>query len=219
MVEDVHAEYRLKPKLREAIERTLILEFETVRQEAAHERDRLFRRQKRLLAEREKLLQAHYAEAIPLDLLKTEQDRIRNTLAQITERLQRTEIEYNACETNLVASLKFLENSHATYLEADSTLRRQINQALFKRIHIERDGGVRAELTEPFNSLLSPDVRDLVATANSPEIVDWQAWEDSFNANTHGESPVGVGLTYTKLVDPAGLEPATFALPARRSPS
>ena len=87
-VEDVHAEYRLKPELREAIERTLILEFETIRQEAAEERKRLLKRQQRLLAERDKLLQAHYAEAIPLDLLKTEQDRIRNSLSQISDRLR-----------------------------------------------------------------------------------------------------------------------------------
>jgi site-specific DNA recombinase len=82
-VEDVYIEYRLKPELREAIERTLILEFEAVRQEAATERGRLLKRQQPLYAERDKLLQAHYAEAIPLDLLKTEQDRIRTSLGQI----------------------------------------------------------------------------------------------------------------------------------------
>src|SRR5262245_59994339 len=99
---DVHAEYTLKPKLREAIERTLILEFEVVRQEAEPEWARLLKRQKRLLAEPDKLLQAHYAEAIPLDLFKTEQDRIRNALGQISAVLVGTETEYSACQTVLV---------------------------------------------------------------------------------------------------------------------
>jgi site-specific DNA recombinase len=219
-VEDVHAEYRLKPELGEAIERTLILEFETVRREAADERQRLLKRQKRLLAERDKLLQAHYAEAIPLDLLKSEQDRIRDSLSQISDRLSRTEFEYNACETNLVAALKFLEDNYATYLEADTTLRRQINQALFKRIYIERSGNVRADLTEPFSSLLSPTVRDLVATrTQSDHLLDWKAWEDSFNDNTHERDPVGVGLSYESLVGGTGLEPVTPSLSSWCSPN
>ena len=207
-VEQEYAEHRLKPALREAIERTLILEFEAVRQEAATERKRLLKRQQRLYAERDKLLQAHYAEAIPLDLLKSEQDRIRTSLSQITQRLDRTEIQYNACETNLVACLKFLEDAHATYLSADAILRRQMNQALFKRIKIERNGGVRADLTETFSALLGPEVRDLVATtAETGDVFNWHALETSFNDNTHGD-PVGVGLTYETLVDQTGLEPS-----------
>jgi site-specific DNA recombinase len=90
-----------------AIGRALILEFEAVRQEAEQERTRLLKRQQRLLAERDKLLQAHYAEAIPLDLLKTEQDRIRNSLGQVSDRLSGTDTQYNTCEAILVASLKF----------------------------------------------------------------------------------------------------------------
>ena len=184
------------------MERTLIIEFEAVRQEADQERRRLLKRQQRLLAERDKLLQAHYAEAVPLDLLKSEQDRIRGPLSQIIERLARTEFEYNACETNLVAALKFLENSYRTYLDADEVLRRQINQALFKRINIDRGGKVNADLTEPFSSLLSPAVRDLVAAKDSTsDVTDWKAREDSFNDNTREEDPAGVGLTYETMVE------------------
>jgi hypothetical protein len=107
-------------------------------------------------------------------------------------------------EATLVASLKFLEDGHGTYLGADPILRRQINQALFKRIRIERNGGVRADLTEPFSSLLSPAIRDLVATRVGDEALQWRAWEDSINDNTHGDLPVGVGLTYESLVVPTG---------------
>ena len=217
-VEEVHAGYGLKSELREAIERTLIIEFESVRREAAEERKRLLKRQQRLMSERDKLLQAHYAEAIPLDLLKSEQDRIRTSLSQISARLSGTEVHYNACETNLMACLSFLEDGHAMYLGADAVLRRQINQALFKRIYIERSGDVRADLSEPFTSLLSPGVRDLVATKAGDHVLDWQAWEDSFNDNTHGD-PVGVGSTYETLVGGTGLEPVTPSLSSWCSPN
>ena len=41
----------------------------------------------RLINERSKLLQAHYAGAVPLDLLKSEQDRIGGQLALVDGRL------------------------------------------------------------------------------------------------------------------------------------
>ena len=44
-------------------------------------------RQRKLLDERSKLLEAHYAAAIPLDRLKTEQDRIGGELDRIEQRL------------------------------------------------------------------------------------------------------------------------------------
>jgi hypothetical protein len=111
-----------------------------------------------------------------------------------------------------VAALQFLEDSHAMYLGADTTLRRQINQALFNRIYIERSGGIRADLTEPFSTLLSRPVRELVA-ANSEagHVVDWKSWEDSFNDNTRGDT-AGVGLSHETMVGGTGLEAASPGL-------
>ncbi len=225
-VESLYMDYRLEPDLRVSIERALILEFETVRKEAAAEQARLLKRQQRLMAERAKLLQAHYAEAIPIDLLKSEQDRIRSALSQISERLAATETSYNTIENNLVASLGFLENAHHTYATAGPQLRRQLNQALYKRIHIDQDGDIRADLTEPFDTLLGPTVRDLATrTPETPE-PDWKAWEESFNDNTHEEDPVGVisrphghGSNYEVLVGGTGLEPVTPSLSSWCSPN
>jgi hypothetical protein len=178
-------------------------------QEAGEERERLLRRQQRLFTERDKLLQAHYAEAIPLDLLKTEQDRISGALSQISERLAATETSYNAIETNLIAALGFLEDNHSTYITARPQLRRLINQALFKRILIDQTGDIRADLTEPFSTLLSQPVRQL-AEARVGQ-VDWSAWETSFNEpDASEEAP---GFNQTILVSGTGLEPVTPSLP------
>jgi DNA invertase Pin-like site-specific DNA recombinase len=207
-VEDLHAEYRLAPELTSALEHTLILEFETTRKQADAERDRLLRRQQRLLAEREKLLQAHYAEAIPLDLLRDEQERIRDALAQINQRLGSSEQAYGQIEKNLVAVLSFLEDNHATYLKSGSQVRREINQALFKKIYVKESGEIRGELAEPFNTLLSPSVRALTS-AHVPE-ADWSAWEASFNEPEALEG--APGLSQTTLVGGTGLEPVTPSL-------
>jgi site-specific DNA recombinase len=207
-VENLHAEYRLDPEFASAMEHTLIIEFESFRKEADEERERLMKRQQRLLAEREKLLQAHYAEAIPLDLLRDEQERIRVALAQINERLGSTERRYGEIERNLVLALGLLENNHARYLKARPQLRREINQALFTRIYVDQTGDVRGELAEPFNTLLSGPVRAL-ATSRAPQ-VNWSAWEASFNEPEASEE--APGLSQTILVGGTGLEPVTPSL-------
>jgi hypothetical protein len=68
-------------------------------------------------------------------------------------------------------SLGFLKNNHAMYLKAGPQLRREINQALLKRIYVDQSGDVRGELAEPFDTLLSRPVRHLAA-AQAPDI-DW----------------------------------------------
>jgi site-specific DNA recombinase len=107
---DHYADYELKPDVRIAIEQTLTSEFETIREEAAAERQRLLKRQQRLLAERSKLLQAHYAEAIPLDLLKSEQDRSAAPSPKSTNDSSLPRASYTLIEHNLSGTLRFLEN-------------------------------------------------------------------------------------------------------------
>ena len=61
--------------------------FDALAASTADERNVLATQKATLETGQVKLLQGHYADAIPLDLLKTEQDRIRASLRQITNRL------------------------------------------------------------------------------------------------------------------------------------
>jgi len=95
-------------------------------------------------------------------------------------------------------------------------IKRQINQALFKRIEVEQDGDIHADLTEPFRTLLSPAVRNLATTSPAEQDgsePDWRTWEDSFNDNTHEEDLVGAisrprgrGLNYEVMVELIGFK-------------
>ncbi|OHU33639.1 hypothetical protein [Mycobacteroides chelonae] len=59
----------------------------------------------RLERERASLLQTRCAQAVPLDLLKTEQGRIARSLAEITERLAATTMEFQQFERALTTAL------------------------------------------------------------------------------------------------------------------
>lgn len=85
---------------------------------AAKERRRLAAAKSRLDAERTLLLQAHYAGAIPLDLLKAEQNRISRELGTITERLAATAVEFDPIAANLDRVLALAGDWHQVYRAA-----------------------------------------------------------------------------------------------------
>jgi hypothetical protein len=105
-------------------------------------------------SEREKLLKAHYAEAVPLDLLKREQARIGKEMAAAQAALGRLNTELGAVERGLNQALALVADCHQLYLDAPPHIRRQLNQAVFERIFVE-DGDVpTGQLASPFGELL-----------------------------------------------------------------
>ena len=134
-------------------------ELSKLRADAEHERATQERRLRKLEGERKKLLDAHYADAIPLDLLKSEQARIATEVAAIEGRQVAIEGDFKLAETNLQRALTRAGDCMAAYREAPDKLRRQFNLAFFTRLLIDDDCNVTGELAEPFDVLLGDDLR------------------------------------------------------------
>jgi site-specific DNA recombinase len=77
----------------------LVAEFSRYRTNSERERGQQERRLRKLTGERKKLLDAHYADAIPLDLLKSEQDRIATEAANAEGRLSEIASDFQKAET------------------------------------------------------------------------------------------------------------------------
>lgn len=77
--------------------------------------------------DRMNLLQAHYAGAVPIDLLKQEQDHIANQVGDIQHRLEAHHDEYASARANLDDSLGLLANIVSIYQRADDANRRPCN--------------------------------------------------------------------------------------------
>jgi site-specific DNA recombinase len=223
-----YAVHELTADERDALEQALGQELAAHREEATVERGKLLKRQRRLLDERAKLLQAHYADAVPLDLLKSEQSRIRTALAQIDQRLAATDHQHELTDANLKNALALATNAQAAYITAPDSVRRQLNQVLFTQIYVDEDGDVSSDLAEPFNVLLSPEVRQLAAArvpqaSSQTHEPDWQVWETSFteegahdlvvSASGSKRPPRGRGLNYETLVEAGGIEPPSAVAP------
>jgi site-specific DNA recombinase len=164
----------------------------SVERQARRERKRILD----LEAERRKLLQAHLGGAVPLDLLKEEQDRITKELANAGAVLANTEVHWESLEINLTMALGLASHFGQAYRKADDTERRWFNQAVVESIHVDVGGEIRkVTLAEPFRTLLDSG---LVSRLQA-EIENRQPQE------------VG-GLTTVKLVVLSGFEPPTSTL-------
>ncbi len=144
----------LPADVREALRRAVLDLAERTQSEQTAEIGRQSARLARLDAEREKLLKAHYAEAVPLDLLKREQARIGNEMAATQAALGRLNTELGSVERGLDQALTLVADCHRLYQAAPPHIRRQLNQAVFERIFVE-DGDVpTGQLASPFGELL-----------------------------------------------------------------
>ncbi len=109
--------------------------------------------------ERGKLLQAHYAGAVPLDLLATEQDRIARRLAFLDAQINADDIEYEQAKAHLEDCLALAGDCHAIYMSIDDSLRRLANQAFFDKLTVTDADTIDGQPGEPFNILFDPDVQ------------------------------------------------------------
>lgn len=107
----------------------------------------------RLETESDKLLAAHFADAIDLPALKRHQDRIRAGLADVNRRLAEHSEHYTGGRAFLHDSLRLLTDAHRIYQRSGDADRRLANQAFYTRLDITDDEQLRPRLAEPFATI------------------------------------------------------------------
>jgi site-specific DNA recombinase len=206
----------------------LIEELSKLRASAGRERRVQTRRLVKLQGERKKLLDAHYADAIPLELLKTEQARISAEVNAAEGRLLATAADSDNTERNLHAAISLIGDCERAYREASTAVRRKFNQAFFRQILIDDEYTITGEYNEPFDVLLGDDLLQAAAaragenvrTAVEEALRQRETAETGLNEQRPREplvlvgaepapTPVlgGRGFSQKLLVRPRGLEP------------
>lgn len=105
-------------------------------------------------AERQKLMQAYYANAIDITMLKAEQDRIAAEVSSAQNRLDAVGDQLDEWGEILELAMKLASSCDRAYKKASNHERRLLNQAFFEKIEVR--GGKIAEVTfaDPFGSIL-----------------------------------------------------------------
>ena len=229
-ISEHYRKIQLEPELREVVETMLVEELRAARKDSEAEVKGLAREREKLERQREKLMQAHYEGAIPVDLLKMEQDRIADALLRIKSRLEASLAHFDEVEDNLKAALDLTVDCALAYRAAPEHVKKQFNQVFFSRVLVHGDSSITAELAEPFSSLLNPGFRATCRPESADEAPDAKKptlssglLPKSNNSNRRARrnpaSFLAHSLSKTLLVEPRGIEPLTSWLPAKRSPS
>lgn len=207
LIEEHYRTVQLDPSVIEAVRIAVVQDFDQQIAAGSVELGRLTARRRDLEAERVKLLQAHYADAIPLELLKTEQDRIGEELRTINARIDAQNADYQQARAHLDDHLALLLDCHALYLGGDDQTRRLFNQALFERIYLDEDGDLHADYASGYRLLLDPDIhRQALERAAWGGNGPWPQLVQHAESSNNGPS-----------VPSKGFEPSTFCSGGRRS--
>ena len=212
-VERYYANIQLEPARVESVRATLTKAFEQERRDAKKHNSNLKRKHSLLDGERLKLIQAHYAGAVPLDLLKSEQDRIRREMDSITEQIHLTESDFDRIAANLDRALNLAGNVERAYLFATPSVRRLYNQLMFTKLLIEDGDVAGAEFAEPFASLMVHDlverIRDSATPSTDSDLEDGKSTNPGLVKDR--------GSNQGTLVELRGIEPLTSSMPWKRS--
>ena len=122
----------------------------------------------KLLDKRKKLLEAHFAGAIPLDLLKEQPDHIARRLAWLDTQLAVSQEVFDNANAHLDDVLLLCGYTHALYMSLDDNLRRVCNQAFFEKIRITDADTVTGAPHNGFSTVLHPGVQQAAINASLP---------------------------------------------------
>jgi hypothetical protein len=212
-----YATVQLTPARRERIRQVIHDQFDGLIDVAEREIARTSLELSRLDDEERKLLDRHYADRVSDHIYDQEYDRIRRERAHAHKTLDDLSVSYDKAKNTLDLALELTSDVQAAYRAAAPDARRFFNQAFFERIDILEDDVADATLAQPYKLLLDQDFIDALA--------DWQSKEaDSASAEKAAEPVLAgtgartdrtPGLSWaegsirTKMVELAGLEPAT----------
>lgn len=167
---------------------------------------------KRLTDERDSLLRAHYAGAVPLDQLRSEQDRISSALANAQRELADRQLTRDQLHNSLDSALALLNDSHSLYVGSQARERRAMNQALFERLYIY-DEAVDAQLTDLFELLLAPDLKErLNEELTCLAVPSRRSTPETSKSSNLRPDYQDTSSNFRTLVAATGIEPVTLGL-------
>jgi DNA invertase Pin-like site-specific DNA recombinase len=207
---------KVKQSAKDGIRRVLTEDLDDERAEADTDRRVQERRIQSLKDERQKLLDGYYAGAIPLDMLKTEQDRIGRGLASAETRLGKLATTFDQVEEVITRAIAWADQLHLAYQAASEQVRRLFNQAIFKQVFIGADGVAWVEYTDGFAELLEDGTEQEVAQDGVVEMAGLISVGPTGNdkrpgrrARTYRRSSCDQGWNVKRLVELEGIEPSS----------
>lgn len=183
-IEELYKKIELPQEVVEKL--TADLERELLERESANikEQKHLTKKMAKLASERHKLMQAYYANAIPLELLKQEQDRISQEIETCEARLKIISAKLEQFEQIIKLAIKMVSSCYLAYKKASPKTKRMFNQAFFSKILVKNKKVAGWEYTDLFDLLFNFDK----SSSNVP-LVEMAGLEPATSSTPRRRSP------------------------------
>jgi hypothetical protein len=152
-VMDFWQKQKLAPELVEGIRKSALASLAEQRKENKTILTTQKRRLQKLESQRQKLIDAYLAEAIPVADLKSRQESVGAEQRDAQHLIELASTNLDLVERRLDSALELLEHCDRLYVGATNSVRREFNQAFFEALFVGVDGVQRAEFRPPFAQL------------------------------------------------------------------
>ncbi len=203
-VEELYRTIEIPQHIVTALRELIIAELDRLHESSRRDRGTYLAERNDLNDRRKNLLHAHLEGAVPVDLLKDEQDKIARRMAFLDAQINAGDIEYDQATAHLDDCLTLAGDCYKLYMSIDDSLRRIANQAFFDKLYVQTNDQIDSRPGEPFNIFFDPDVQQLATTRQRA-------------AETGNQTGNVVGLNNDQLVEHRGFEPLTSSMPWKRA--
>ena len=232
LIQVLYDRISLTPDFRRDLEQLLRHGITLPRTDSDSEREQLEATKQTIERRQRKLLEAHYNDAIPIDVLRTEQQRLDAELAATKRSLSNLTADLTEADELIGIALDIAQHAGNTYLQAPEHIRRMLNQLLFDKLLVTTDDNgqhqLEATCATPFDIIYSPASRALVhdARREQPTGIPDSTGKTKEPAETGGLSldtmsdnliALVEGSSKSIMVELRGFEPLTFSLRTRRA--
>lgn len=214
LIQELYDRLALRPSQAEAMHALLNRELRKLTKDVDEQRESLLTTKLEIERKQRKLLEAHYNDAIPLEMLRTEQQKLDQELTTVTRELAGLDTDVEQTEHFITMAIELATHSADAYRRAPDHIRRMFNQILFERINVCLDGNddhmLEAVLAPPFDDLHSPLFLGTIKRAGGQEVE-----EKGSPAISGGASPYSLDFSHalvsnkSTMVGLTGFEPAT----------
>ncbi len=210
---------KLVEHIRAGIQRTVEHDQKTTRELHAHLTEELHR----LDVKQENLLDLAAEGTLPKETIKRRMNDIAKARKRLTERQEGTERKLASVLDYIDAAVELLENPGDLYRRASDDVRRQLNQALFKKLYVYIDEITDAEFNPPFGDLIEADKLHRSGQNDGTSLDSKRASVTEGSSLLFSPSQAVLRIAFDDVssndhvVGPVGLEPTTRGLKVRCS--
>ena len=149
-IEELFMKLSFTKAFRKEVEKVLVDEIEKSGKQFDKERKEIDLEKVKVRRKQEKLLEAHYADAIPLDLFKEEQKKLAILVSNMEKRIQMHEENSKDVKERLHMVLSILEDCGAMYQNAPEATKRAFCQVLFEKVYVYVNGDGEMAISPKF---------------------------------------------------------------------